>query len=207
MPVPVEADPEMTSPEDPWILAATAFGPSYIGGWSAAEHWGLTEQLFRTIVVLSSKPPRSRKLDLAGTPFWIIGIQERAMFGLKPVWRGNVRVQVSDPTRTVLDMLSNPLVGGGLRSTVDIVRAYLSSEHYVYSTLKDYAQRLDNGAVYKRLGFLLEKYQPQEKALIETCRRNLTAGLTQLDPALKGTSIVKRWRIRIPKAWGPEAKR
>ena len=32
--------------EDPWRLVTKIFTPGYIGGWSAAEHWGLTEQLF-----------------------------------------------------------------------------------------------------------------------------------------------------------------
>ncbi len=53
MPVPLEADPDGMVLEDPWMLAATAFAPCYVGGWSAAEHWGLTEQLFRTLVVFS----------------------------------------------------------------------------------------------------------------------------------------------------------
>ena len=30
--------------DDPWILVPVLYGPAYIGGWSAAEHWGLTEQ-------------------------------------------------------------------------------------------------------------------------------------------------------------------
>jgi predicted transcriptional regulator of viral defense system len=37
---------------DPWTILAQAFGPCYIGGGSAAEHWGLTEPLFRSTVIL-----------------------------------------------------------------------------------------------------------------------------------------------------------
>jgi hypothetical protein len=32
--------------EDPWVLVPTLFGDSYIGGWTAAHHWELSEQLF-----------------------------------------------------------------------------------------------------------------------------------------------------------------
>src|SRR5215468_882578 len=34
--------------EDPWVLAEVTLAPCYVGGWSAAEHWGLTEQIFRS---------------------------------------------------------------------------------------------------------------------------------------------------------------
>jgi len=33
------------------------------------------------------------------------------MFGLKSVWRGQVKVSVSDSTRTILDMLNDPRLG------------------------------------------------------------------------------------------------
>lgn len=207
MPVPLEADPDGMVLEDPWMLAATAFAPCYVGGWSAAEHWGLTEQLFRTLVVFSERPPRERKPELAGTPYWILGTKRERMFGLKTIWRGQVKVQVSDPTRTALDMLDNPLIAGGLRPMVDVARAYLESEHFDYSAVDEYAGRLGNGAIYKRLGYLLELYYPERKALLAVCCKNLTTGLAQLDPSTPGDRIVKRWRIRVPEAWSPEARR
>ena len=207
MPVPVEGDPDGMVAEDPWTLATMAFAPCYVGGWSAAEHWGLTEQLFRTVVVFSVRPPRNRRPELVGTPFWILSLRQERLFGTEAVWRGRVRILVSDPTRTALDMLINPRIGGGLRPTVDVVRAYLESEQFDYSALEEYAGRLDNGAVYKRLGFLLEKFFPDRTALLTLCRRNRTTGLAQLDPANPGERIVRRWRIRVPPAWAPETQR
>lgn len=82
------------------------------------------------------------------------------MFGLKPVWRGQVKVSVSDPSRTILDVLNDPLLGGGLRSTVDFLTNYLKSDKRDLDLLIDYADRLGNGAVFKRLGFLLERLVP-----------------------------------------------
>ncbi len=46
--VPLEAEPgKAATAADPWILAQEVFSPCYIGGWSAAEYWELTEQIFR----------------------------------------------------------------------------------------------------------------------------------------------------------------
>ena len=35
--------------DDPWTLVPALYEPGYIGGWSALEHWELTEQLFRSV--------------------------------------------------------------------------------------------------------------------------------------------------------------
>ena len=41
--------------EDPWVVAGRVFAPCYIGGWTACEHWGFTEQAFRTVLVVTTK--------------------------------------------------------------------------------------------------------------------------------------------------------
>ena len=47
--------------EDAWVVADRIFDPCYIGGWSACEHWSLTDQVFRTVVVVTAKKVRSRE--------------------------------------------------------------------------------------------------------------------------------------------------
>jgi hypothetical protein len=49
----------------------------------------------------------------------------------------------------------------------DILSNYLRSTHKNASALKRYADQLGNRAVYKRLGFLLEKIAPGEIEMIE----------------------------------------
>ncbi len=46
---------------DLWRAAARAYAPCYIAGWSACEHWGLTEQIFRDLMVVSARPIGFRK--------------------------------------------------------------------------------------------------------------------------------------------------
>ncbi|VAW66592.1 hypothetical protein MNBD_GAMMA11-2991, partial [hydrothermal vent metagenome] len=69
IPVPLESPTADIPLEDAWIIADKLFNPCYIGGWSAAEHWGLTEQIFRTVIVLTVQRPRNRKQTIKGTPF------------------------------------------------------------------------------------------------------------------------------------------
>lgn len=202
VPVPLESQTADVALEDAWLVAEHLFAPCYIGGWSAAEHWGLTEQIFRTVLVFTVHRPRDRAPVLRGTSFQLRTVRKKALFGLKPVWRGQVRVNVSDPTRTVVDMLSDPGLGGGLRSTVDVLRAFLdSAEFRNLKLLVNYAEQLGNGAVFKRLGFLLERYAPAENDAIAFCRARLSQGNAKLDPAIPYKRLASAWRLWLPTGW------
>jgi predicted transcriptional regulator of viral defense system len=203
--VPLESSTADIPLEDPWIVAARLFSPSYIGGWTAAGYWDLTEQIFRTVIVLTTQKPRKRHLVMKGTSFMLRTISDKALFGTKQIWRGQAKISISDPSRTILDMLMDPKLGGGIRPTVDILKNYLKSESKNVDQLIEYAKRLNNGAVFKRLGFLLERFSPDQKAAINACTARLTKGTTKLDPALKANKLITRWRIWIPDSWMKEA--
>lgn len=202
VPVPLEAQSPDVALEDAWLVAERLFSPCYIGGWSAAEHWGMTEQMFRTLMVFTTRKPRDRAPVLRGASFQLRSVREPMLFGLKPVWRGQVRVNVSDPSRTLVDLLADPALGGGLRATVDVLQAYLDSKDFRnLKSLLDYAARLENGAVFKRLGYLLERYAPDETEAIAFCRARLSQGNAKLDPALPAKKLATAWRLWLPDGW------
>ncbi len=201
VPVPLESRTADVPLEDPWLIAERLFSPCYIGGWSAAEYFDLTEQIFSTIMVMTVQKPRDRKPNIKGTAFMLRTISPNAMFGLKPVWRGQVKISVSDPARTILDMLAAPVLGGGIRSVKDMLGNYLRSEKSDLDLLVEYADRLNNGAVFKRLGFLLEKTAPEQTNILEQCRQKMTKGNARLDPALNNSRLVTRWRLWVPENW------
>jgi len=202
IPIPLESRSADISLEDPWLIAEKLYASCYIGGWSAAEYWGLTEQIFRTVVVMTRQKPRDRFPVIKGTKFMLRSVSEKAMFGTRSVWKEQVKVSVSDPTRTIIDMLCEPKLGGGIRSALDMFINYLKSENKNIDLLLEYAKRLGNGAVFKRLGFILERFAPVEKIAIEVCQSELTKGNTKLDAALASDRLVTRWRLWIPKSWG-----
>ena len=70
------------------------------------------------------------------------------MFGTVSVWRGQNRVAVSDPSRTVIDVLDDPRLGGGIRTVADVLREYLQGEHRDDDQLVEYGDRLGNRAAY-----------------------------------------------------------
>jgi predicted transcriptional regulator of viral defense system len=184
--------------EDPWVVAERLFRPCYIGGWSACEHWDLTEQVFRTLLVVTARRVRHRDLEVQGIPFHLTVRKEEALFGTASVWRGQNKVAVSDPSRTVIDLLDDPGLGGGIRTVGDVLREYLHSEHRDDDRLVDYGDRLGNRAVFKRLGYLLEHSVSDAQGLTEACLARRSAGLAKLDPSAKDAGrILRRWGLRV----------
>jgi predicted transcriptional regulator of viral defense system len=196
--VPLGATEPSAWREDPWAIAARVFAPCYIGGWSAAEHWSLTEQVFRSVAVVTARPARTSSVDIQGQPFRLKHVPENRQFGTTVVWRERIPVNVSDPSRTMLDILDDPAVGGGIRHVAGVLHEYWSGDQRDEDLLIDYARRLGNRTVFKRLGFLLEHSEIEAPGAMRTCLANLSSGLSALDPSVKHRGrIVKRWNLRV----------
>lgn len=198
VPVPIESASSDVALEDPWSVAAAMYAPCYIGGWSAAEHWGLTEQIFGSLCVMTTQRPRKRKPVLRKARFELHTVPAANFIGLETVWRGGTRVQVSDPARTVIDMLADPALAGGIRHLVEMLGSLLHDQPKEAVKLGDYAGKLGIGSVFKRLGFLLQRDHPDQVALIGLCRQNLSAGYAKLDPALPSDRLATAWRVWAP---------
>ncbi len=184
--------------EDPWRVAVAVFSPCYIGGWSACEHWELTEQVFRGVVVLTARTIRTAEVDVQGTAFRLKHLPERLHFGTRVVWRERVKVKVADPTRTVVDILDDPRLGGGIRHVASVVREYLAGAHCDEKLIVEYGDRLGNRTVFKRLGYIIEALGLDAHTLSDACRARVSTGLTRLDPSVDTAGrVLKRWGIRV----------
>ncbi len=186
--------------EDPWVLVPSLFGPAYVGGRTAAEYWDLTEQLFNDIVVITHKAIRQKSQKRHGTIFTLKHVQERKLFGTKSIWRGSAKVQVSDLQKTLIDMLDDPVIGGGIQHVADCLGEYFKRTDRNDSLLIDYGVRLANGAVFKRLGYLAE-IQGGEEQLAQACRGHLSKGTAKLDPSLDCPKLMTQWQLWVPARW------
>jgi len=200
-PIPIDASTSDISVENPWIVAHTLFKPCYIGGWSAAEYWDFTEQVYSSIFVMTIKHHNYQKTKIGGIEFYIKQIKPEYIFGTKTVWQDKNKIQVSDPTRTIIDMFNKPDIGGGIRPTVDIFQQYIDSEHCNLKLAIEYAEKLENKTIFKRLGFILETYHSSNKAVIKECQKRISEGYSKFDPSLNNDRIITRWKLRIPSNW------
>ncbi len=200
VPVPLDSLDRQFVLEDPWVLVPALYAPAYIGGWTAGEYWDLTEQLFRDIIVVTARPVREKNQVRHGAQFTLHHIQERKIFGTRPVWRGRSKVLLSDVHRTVIDMLDNPALGGGIQHVFDCLSAYLQHSDRNDDTLIAYAERLGNGAIFKRLGFLVGQHSDTSH-LADVCLARLTAGNAKLDTTLRCSRLISKWRLWVPPNW------
>ena len=199
LPVPIDALESQHVLDDPWILVPALFSPAYISGFSAAEYWDLTEQIFRDVVVVTANPLRARKRTIHGVSFILRRIIQKDLFGTRNVWRGQSKVLVADPHRTIIDMLAEPKLGGGIQHVADCFSQYLRREDRDDEQLVEYATLLRNGAIIKRLGYLAERSAADR--LAKLCAKDLSAGNTKLDPGLRCPRLVTRWKLFVPESW------
>lgn len=207
IPVPLESSTSDPVIEDPWIVASHLFDPCYVGGWSAAGYWDLTEQIYQSIVIITTrKNKRKKSLAIGNTEFYVKSISGNIYFGYNGIWRGQVKVNVSDPSRTIIDMLSDTNLGGGIRPIYDIFINYMKSDNRDLHTLLEYASRINNRTIFKRLGFLLETRYPEELDFINECHSQISSGYSKLDPNLKADKLIAKWKLWIPNSWRGEVR-
>ena len=186
--------------QDPWILVPALFNPAYIGGYTAACHWDLTEQIFRNTAVFTSRRFGVKSLRRQGAGFTFFPVPGTQIFGTKFVWRGQTRIAISDINRTIVDMLNNPSCGGGIQHVADCFERYIKREDSDPDKLIAYADRIGNGAVFKRLGFLAELSEGGTE-LVAACKMRITKGNALLDPKLDCPRLITRWRLRVSDMW------
>lgn len=197
--LPLEAaTAHQTTVLDPWPLAMALYSPAYIGGWSAAEYWGLTEQLFRSTFVVTGANIRNRNETFLGATFQLVRVDLARLGGVEAVWRGSAKVQLSGRERTIADALRNPSWVGGLRHLIEILTRYSSEDPSRLNRLGEEVLRQGSGAAAKRAGYIMEVLLgrlPNELAIL---RSHLSSGVIKLDPDLsrKGR-LDKRWGLWV----------
>jgi predicted transcriptional regulator of viral defense system len=201
--VPVDAADPASWSEDPLVVAAEVW-PCYFTGWTSASEWALTDQVFRTTVLKTTARVRAASVRLLDHEYLIGSAHDPDMsWGLKTQWRSESRLRFADPARTVIDVLDSPKLGGGMRHGAEILAAYLDEHHPM--TLIDYADRVGNGAIFKRMGFAIEALSRDLPELTRASRERVTAGIAALDPdGPPGGRIVTRWNLRVNVTLAPE---
>ena len=204
IPVPLDAGNPDAWSEDALIVAAAVWSPCYFTGWTAANHWALTDQVFRTTVLKTTVRVRASSVRLLDHDFLLAHASASAMeWGMKTEWRGEMRLRIADPARTVIDIIDSPRLGGGIRHGAEILAAYLADNEP--ATLIDYGDRLGNRAVFKRLGYIVEVLGQDRGRLLEACGRRVSAGISLLDPDGPDEGHrATRWGLRINVPMGRE---
>lgn len=185
-------------PDDAWPIAMELFSPCYISGWTAAEYWDLTEQIFNTTIIFTGQKQRRKDIILAGLHYRTKSIDSTHIFGTHKVWSSNTPILIADLHRTIIDVLDDPEIGGGGRHTIDIIKAYIKHKDANSEILFEYAEKLEHGAVFKRLGFITDKLMHLSNDFLDKIHLKINTGIIKLDPHGPNVGPINtKWGIRI----------
>lgn len=202
--VPVDVTSPSTWTDDALVVANEVWAPCYFSGWTSANYWGLSEQVFRSTVVRTTARVRQSPTTLLDHDYLISHVGEELMtWGLITEWRGATRLLFADPARTIVEVLDAPIIGGGIRNATEILNAYL--DQYDPKVLIEFGERLDNRAVFKRLGYLIEVTHHNLPDVLAACQERISTGISALDPSAPSTGRrVMKWGLQINVHVGPE---
>jgi predicted transcriptional regulator of viral defense system len=197
--IPLSAGEEAVYTTHEYLIAAHVADPMYIGYYSALSHHGLTEQVPRTVYVVT--PTRAQSREIHGVPYRVTTVTERKFFGLEPTSIEGTTVQVSDLEKTLVDCADHPEFCGGLR---ELATAMRTADEWGcdWDTVGEYLERLDNGAATKRIVYLADHLGvdlPAREELVAS----FTSGYSLLDPTrpdVGSTNSTYRLRINVEPA-------
>ena len=182
---------------DPYVIAKElCSGHDYfLSHASAMElHRMVTQPQFSIYVSTAvRKPPRT----IHGYEYRFVAVKPEHFFGLTEVWITKQQaIKVSDRERTILDALRQPQYAGGIPEVAKAL--WMSRSELKLNRLLNYAHRLRNGALTRRLGFLLALYKVAPPDKLESLRRELTPTYDRFDPTLpKSGPFQARWRLQM----------
>lgn len=201
--VPLAAGEEAVYTTHEYLIAAQLVSPMYIGYYSALNHHGLTEQVPRTVYIVS--PNRAPNREIHGVPYHTVTVTECKFFGYESVTVESTTVDVADQEKTLVDCADHPEYCGGIRELAKAIHT-ADQQDCAWETVSTYLQRLGNGAATKRIVYLADYFDidlPEREALVET----FTTGYSSLDPTQEDTGRYDtQYRLRInvaPEALGP----
>ncbi len=186
--VPLDAGPSARYGTHPFIFARKMVAPYYIGFASALNYHGITEQVGKTVYVATTR--QRKPIDFHATRYCFVNLGKPRFFGFKEDWIGKVKFNISDVEKTVVDCLYLPEYGLGLPETVKAFKAKPD-----IGRMCDYALRMKNGSLVKRLGFLLDTLGVDEQ-MAKELSAEVSGGYCLLDATgPKNGKPNKKWRI------------
>lgn len=192
--IPLTAKATKPYTENQFFIASKLVEPYYIGFWSMLHYYGYTEQLPNTIFIIS--PKRKKNLFLSGVNYKFVKIPPEKIFGLMEIEINSMPIKVSDKEKTLLDCLDHPEYCGGI---TEVAKGIWNARNEIdFVKILDYAKKMSNSAVIKRLGYLLEILELDKIFNVSVLKKVIGKGFSSLDPLLpKKGQYNSQWNILV----------
>ena len=194
--IPFAAGPRRIYTTHAFLIAAHLVEPYYIGYWSSLHYHGFTEQLSHTIFVATTKQKRER--TIAGVTYRFVTLTPHKFFGYRGEWIEGRQIQVADREKTIVDCLDHLEYCGGIVEAAKGLWYGVTEKRLDLDRLTEYATRVGNRAVFKRLGYLAEVLELPIEEYVARWRGEISRGYSLLDPTLGGGGERDgRWRLWV----------
>ena len=198
--LPFEAGVEGTYSVHPFRIVPHLATSHALAYWTALSYYDYTEQMPDTIFVATTAEPTSAELtiDELGLRYRFVTLVPHKFFGHRRIWIEGQEVTITDRAKTVVDCLDHPEYCGGVVEAAKGLHDGLFHKHFSPQTLTEYAGRMKNRTIFKRLGYLAELLELPVVDEIAHWQASLSSGYSLLDPLAGDHGAYDgRWRLRL----------
>ena len=186
--IPLEAGWKGEHGTHPFLIARKLVNPYYVGFLSALNYYGITEQVATTTYVVTIK--KKQAVGFHAQNYYFVSMDKKRFFGIAEEWIGDLKFNISDKEKTIIDCLFIPEYSGGLTEVAKAFKGKLN-----YEKLYEYALKTEDLATIKRLGYMLETLKVKTP-ITEKLLKKAAGGYCLLDTGGPRTGAKnKRWRV------------
>ena len=170
---------------DDFFIATRIHFPSYISFLTALNYYGFSDHISKKILLATTK----YTYDIGN--FRYVTLSRKRFFGYKNI----DEIVIAEKEKAIVDSLLFPKYSIGMREVVKSVEGALREINI--EKLIDYAFRVNSKVVLRRLGYILDNLNFDDKYLSKL-RKGIGKGYELFDPSLpKSNNLNKKWLLRI----------
>ncbi|MFP4081909.1 MAG: type IV toxin-antitoxin system AbiEi family antitoxin [Candidatus Aminicenantes bacterium] len=184
-----------------FVIASYLVKPYFITFWSALNYHGLSDQIPTTVFVATHKALKS--LEILNSRFLFVKLAENKFIGIQDIEIEGQIIRIANVNKTIADCLDHPEHSGGIEEVAKAI--YFNHEELDLTSIKKYALEMENGTIFKRLGYILEQSDLWGKYKNIYSDIELTAGYPKLDTLSRRKGKYNdRWKLLVNVDINPE---
>ena len=166
----------------------------YVSYWTALHYWGMTEQIPRTIYVVTTKIKKD--INFFGEKIQFVTVVPKKFYGYATEKIDDDHFTIATREKTIIDCLDHPEYCGGV---IELFKCLWTARNQInFDDLIANAEKFDVSAVQRRLGFLLDKADLLERQKYKRLKKPFK-GFRWLDPSSDKKILCydRKWGLKI----------